>query len=95
MGSQIASKNLYGLLGNDPELDPDREPEPPTKAIDKPVQRSGKRNGGAEGPPGDAPRTSAGGRGGREQNNNRGDLGGLQYSGIHGDTREAHMSRVA
>lgn len=31
-------------LGNDPEQDPDREPEPPTKIADKPVQRSGKRN---------------------------------------------------
>lgn len=36
--------------GNDPELDPDRPADPPTKAIDKPVQRHGKREGG------DAPR---------------------------------------
>lgn len=49
--SSIASKNLYELLGNDPELDPDRrEPEPPTKAIDKPAARTGKRNGPAEAP---------------------------------------------
>lgn len=46
--SQIASKNLYELLGNDLELDPNREPEPPVKVIDKPVQRTGKRNPGAE-----------------------------------------------
>lgn len=46
----IASKNLYDLLGNDPELDPDREPQPPTKAIDKPTARTGKRNGPAEAP---------------------------------------------
>lgn len=31
--------------GNDPELDPDRPADPPTKAIDKPVQRHGKRDG--------------------------------------------------
>lgn len=66
MTTQIASKNLYDLLGNDPELDPDREPEPPTKAVDKPVQRSGKRNAGAEGPARDTPRPAAGGRGGRD-----------------------------
>ncbi|KAK5019598.1 hypothetical protein BJ546DRAFT_367976 [Cryomyces antarcticus] len=63
----IVSKNLYDLLGNDPELDPDREPEPPTKVIDKPVQRTGKRNAGAEGPAKDTPRPSGGGRGGRHE----------------------------
>ena len=47
--------------GNDPELDPDREPEPPTKALDKPVPRSGKRNAGGEAPAG---RGGARGRGG-------------------------------
>ena len=31
--------------GNDPELDPNRPADPPTKAIDKPVARSGKRDG--------------------------------------------------
>lgn len=36
--------------GNDPELDPDRAPEPPTKAIDKPIARTGKRNAPAEAP---------------------------------------------
>ncbi|KAJ4321691.1 hypothetical protein N0V94_002783 [Neodidymelliopsis sp. IMI 364377] len=41
----IASKNIYELLGNDPELDPNRPAEPPTKAIDKPVMRHGKREG--------------------------------------------------
>lgn len=64
--SQIASKNLYELLGNDLELDPNREPEPPTKVIDKPVQRTGKRNPAAEGPAKDAPRpAAAAARGGR------------------------------
>jgi hypothetical protein len=41
----IASKNIYELLGNDPELDPNRPADPPTKAIDKPVARAGKRDG--------------------------------------------------
>jgi len=55
------------LKGNDLELDPNREPEPPTKVIDKPVQRTGKRNptAAAEGPAKDAPRPAAGARGGR------------------------------
>ncbi|KYG41796.1 hypothetical protein M433DRAFT_147366 [Acidomyces richmondensis BFW] len=68
MSSQIASKNLYELLGNDPELDPDREPEPPTKVVDKPVQRSGKRNAGADVPGKDAPRPVGGGRAGSMNN---------------------------
>ncbi|KAF2139714.1 uncharacterized protein K452DRAFT_289701 [Aplosporella prunicola CBS 121167] len=66
MSGSIASKNLYELLGNDPELDPERRtPEQPTKAIDKPNQRAGKRNAGAEGPVKDTPRPA--GRGGRNQ----------------------------
>lgn len=51
--------------GNDPELDPDRAPEPPTKAIDKPIQRTGKRNAGPE-PPLRAGAAAAAPRGGRE-----------------------------
>ncbi|KAK5682845.1 hypothetical protein LTR17_027350 [Elasticomyces elasticus] len=85
MASQIASKNLYDLLGNDPELDPDREPEPPTKAIDKPAARAGKRNA-TEAPTNEAPRAAAGGRGGRDNANARGgDLGGNNRGG---DRRE-------
>ncbi|KAF2091810.1 hypothetical protein K490DRAFT_52994 [Saccharata proteae CBS 121410] len=64
MSGSVVSKNLYELLGNDPELDPEREPEPPTKAIDKPTPRAGKRNGGAEAPVKEA----AGARGGRREN---------------------------
>jgi plasminogen activator inhibitor 1 RNA-binding protein len=45
MSSAIASKNIYELLGNDPELDPDRPADPPTRAIEKPVMRHGKREG--------------------------------------------------
>ncbi|OJD36270.1 telomere and ribosome associated protein [Diplodia corticola] len=67
MSGSIASKNLYELLGNDPELDPERkQPEPPTKAIDKPAARSGKRNAGAEAPLKDA-RAAPAPRGGRQQ----------------------------
>ena len=61
--------------GNDPELDPDREPEPPTKIIDNPVARTGKRNAGAEGPPSGTSRPRGGGRGGRDQVMTRGDQG--------------------
>ncbi|KAG0159387.1 hypothetical protein PDIDSM_6909 [Penicillium digitatum] len=44
MAESVRSKNLYELLGNDPELDPSRPAPPPTKAIDRPVDRSGKRD---------------------------------------------------
>ena len=64
--------------GNDPELDPEREPEPPTKVIDKPVARTGKRNTGAEGPPSDTPRPAAGGRGGRHAVLRQGDQGAFK-----------------
>lgn len=67
MSGSIASKNLYELLGNDPEQDPERrQPEPPTKAIDKPLARAGKRNGATEAPVKDAQRPAAP-RGGRQQ----------------------------
>ena len=59
--------------GNDPELDPDREPEPPTKVIDKPAPRTGKRNASAEGPGSGTQRPLGGGRGGR------GDQGALDW----------------
>ncbi|OJJ00461.1 hypothetical protein ASPVEDRAFT_61153 [Aspergillus versicolor CBS 583.65] len=48
--ADVRSKNLYELLGNDPELDPNREPEPPTRALDKPVARLGKRDAPKEAP---------------------------------------------
>ncbi|KAK8199041.1 hypothetical protein HDK77DRAFT_431574 [Phyllosticta capitalensis] len=57
MSGSIASKNVYELLGNDPEQDSDREPEPPTKAIEKTLPRSGKRSGPE---PTKEPRTGAG-----------------------------------
>ncbi|KAL2813504.1 Stm1-domain-containing protein [Aspergillus cavernicola] len=48
--ADVRSKNLYELLGNDPELDPNRVPEPPTKALDKPAPRHGKRDAPKEAP---------------------------------------------
>uniref|UniRef100_A0A0D6R7J9 Hyaluronan/mRNA-binding protein domain-containing protein n=1 Tax=Araucaria cunninghamii TaxID=56994 RepID=A0A0D6R7J9_ARACU len=42
--SDVKSKNLYELLGNTSDQDSDREPEPPTKAIDRPSARHGKRD---------------------------------------------------
>jgi len=66
--SGIASKNLYELLGNDPEQDSDREPDPPVKAVEKTLPRTAKRNAPAEAPVSKAP---VDGRGAR-----RGGLGG-------------------
>ncbi|KAF2199105.1 hypothetical protein GQ43DRAFT_130916 [Delitschia confertaspora ATCC 74209] len=61
MSSSIASKNLYELLGNDPELDPERAtPKPPTTAVDKPLPRTGKRNA----PPAEVPANEVSSRGG-------------------------------
>ncbi|EAW09667.1 putative telomere and ribosome associated protein Stm1 [Aspergillus clavatus NRRL 1] len=48
--ADVRSKNLYELLGNDPELDPNREPEPPTRALDRPAPRVGKRDVPKEAP---------------------------------------------
>ncbi|KAL1955194.1 hypothetical protein VTO42DRAFT_8959 [Malbranchea cinnamomea] len=42
--ASVQSKNPYELLGNDPELDPDRPPSPPVKVVDKTAPRHGKRN---------------------------------------------------
>ncbi|KAL4918534.1 Stm1-domain-containing protein [Aspergillus aurantiobrunneus] len=65
--ADVRSKNLYELLGNDPELDPNREPEPPTRALDKPVARHGKRDAPKEAPP--RPENAAPRRGGRATGN--------------------------
>lgn len=66
MSQPVASKNLYELLGNDPELDPDREPEPPTKTVDKPQARSGKRTTGGDVAPKSGQRGEAAARAPRE-----------------------------
>lgn len=42
--SDILRRFVATRAGNDPELDPNRPPEPPTKAIDRPTQRVGKRD---------------------------------------------------
>ncbi|KAJ6057106.1 hypothetical protein N7499_009977 [Penicillium canescens] len=42
--ADVRSKNLYELLGNDPELDPSRPAPPPTRAVDRTADRSGKRD---------------------------------------------------
>ncbi|KAJ5439529.1 uncharacterized protein N7458_010527 [Penicillium daleae] len=60
----VRSKNLYELLGNDPELDPNRPPAPPAKAVDRPAPRIGKRDAPLEAPS-TQPRENAGRRGGR------------------------------
>ncbi|CEJ56094.1 hypothetical protein PMG11_02317 [Penicillium brasilianum] len=60
----VRSKNLYELLGNDPELDPNRPPAPPAKAVDRPAPRVGKRDAPKEAPA-SQPRENAGRRGGR------------------------------
>jgi len=48
--ADIASKNLYELLGNNHDEDSDKEPEPPVKVIDKTPARNTKRNAPAEAP---------------------------------------------
>lgn len=69
--ANIASKNLYELLGNDPELDPElRQPEQPTKTIEKTLPRSGKRNvASADAPPREVPAPNRSGAGGYKGNN--------------------------
>ncbi|KAE9379241.1 hypothetical protein N431DRAFT_434245 [Stipitochalara longipes BDJ] len=67
--SAVASKNLYELLGNDHDEDSDKEPEPPTKVIDKTPARTTKRNATGEAPAAKAP-VAAEGRGGRRGNFN-------------------------
>ncbi|KAL4897009.1 Stm1-domain-containing protein [Aspergillus ambiguus] len=61
--ADVRSKNLYELLGNDPELDPNREPAPPTRAVDRPQARVGKRDAPKEAP--SQPRSDNNRRGGR------------------------------
>lgn len=40
----VSNTAAYAITGNDPELDPNREPEPPTRAVDRPAPRHGKRD---------------------------------------------------
>jgi len=65
--ADVKSKNLFELLGNDHDEDSDKEPEPPTKTVDKPLARTSKRNAPDVAPGGASERTGGdrGGRGGR------------------------------
>jgi len=62
--TDVKSKNLYELLGNTSDQDSDREPEPPTKAVDKPAPRTGKRDAPKPAPTAPAD-VATRGRGGR------------------------------
>ncbi|SLM41039.1 telomere and ribosome associated protein stm1 [Lasallia pustulata] len=66
--SDVKSKNLYELLGNDHDEDSDKEPEAPPKVVDKPLPRTAKRNApdvAPSEPRGGAVGEDRGGRGGR------------------------------
>jgi len=67
--ADIASKNLYELLGNDHDEDSDKEPEPPVKVIDKTPARTTKRNAPAEAPASKAPTEGRSARRGGYQGN--------------------------
>ncbi|KAI9852387.1 MAG: hypothetical protein M1838_000909 [Thelocarpon superellum] len=71
--SQVASKNLYELLGNDHDEDSDKEPEPPTRAIDKALPRTSKRNA-----PDVAPSAGRGDGGDRGRGGRRGGFTGSE-----------------
>lgn len=45
MHNTVSESFTHDPAGNDPELDPNRPADPPTRAIDKPVMRHGKRDG--------------------------------------------------
>ena len=53
------------LTGNDHDEDSDKEPEPPTKVVDKPISRSSKRDTPDIAPGGGHERNDRGGRGGQ------------------------------
>lgn len=70
--------NANRHAGNDSDQDSDKEPAPPTKVVDKPVARSGKRDAPASGPSETRGGAAAGrGRGGRGRGGSGGNDGGL------------------
>ncbi|KAJ5609159.1 hypothetical protein N7528_009726 [Penicillium herquei] len=79
----VRSKNLYELLGNDPELDPSRPPAPPARAVDRPAPRVGKRDA-----PKEAPAAAAAPR---SENNNR--RGGRVNNGNDAAFRDRNAGR--
>ena len=69
----FAFSNICDLqLGNDPELDPNRAPEPPAKAIEKTGDRVGKRDAPEEIPSQPRAEGTNNRRGGRFQGNEAG-----------------------
>lgn len=82
--SDVKSKNLYELLGNDSDQDSDKEPAPPTKVTDKPVARHGKRDA-----PASAPSEARGGGAGGERGGRAGRARGRGgFSGNDGVFRD-------
>lgn len=80
-------KLAHDPAGNDPELDPNRPAEPPTKAIDKPTPRHGKREGSDVKP---APPVERQGNQSRaKQSNNANDNGTSRHSYPRGSTTGA------
>ncbi|KAF2875417.1 hypothetical protein BDV95DRAFT_272942 [Massariosphaeria phaeospora] len=87
----IASKNLYELLGNDADQDPElRQPDLPTKAIDKTAPRAGKRNGPVE-PPSRSSGTSSARGGGAQDSGNAND-NHLRDRGVGSDKNRSRGS---
>ncbi|KIW73886.1 hypothetical protein PV04_01967 [Phialophora macrospora] len=82
--ADVKSKNLYELLGNTSDQDSDREPEPPTKTVDKTAPRHGKRDAPKEAPAPPADRAGVAPRGGR----------GGQRSGGFNDNETAFRNRA-
>lgn len=66
MSSQVVSKNLYELLGNNHDEDSDREPEPPVKVVEKTPARTDKRSAPREAPAAPANAAPRRGPGGNE-----------------------------
>lgn len=77
-------KLAHDPAGNDPELDPNRPAEPPTKAIDKPAPRHGKRDGSdVKAAP---PAERQGNQSRAKQSNNANDNGTSRQHGVSHDT---------
>ncbi|KAI9775910.1 MAG: hypothetical protein M1839_000699 [Geoglossum umbratile] len=97
--SAVASKNPYDLLGNDPEEDSDRDPEPPTKAVEKTLPRTAGRKVPEAAP--SAPRARGGRRGGGFTGNEEafrdrtaGSTNNRAKSTDDGQRQERHPDRV-
>lgn len=69
--------------GNDPDEDSDREQPLPVRPVDKPVQRTGKRNVEPEAPVRAAAEPTRGGRGGRGGRGRRDNISGNEGGTLH------------